>query len=313
VNKRYTDRDIWEQTWWIELDPKWKNVWRYLSDKCDTSGIWKIDMVKMARDIGYDRIDLAEFIEAVNRDYDPITGEPVQKERVRRVDGKLWLTGFIVFQYGTEAGEVSASVPAVKGAINRLSREGLYQTAIDCEYFTVTASSEGLLRVSKGCQGLAMVTDPSVTLDKGLATHKDKDKDSINSSSSESEPDENVQIYLPVYPPEFETFCDEYPGDCNRAKVYAHWQKLRASLVDPVHLITAAKHYASECTRLKKDPQYIIHAHNWLANGEWRDYIAERKPKARASPNDGLSSNGLPYSGPMDLSGIGKEVSHAGA
>ena len=39
--KRFTDTEIWEQDWFIDLPNKYKLLWNYIKDKCDNVGIWR--------------------------------------------------------------------------------------------------------------------------------------------------------------------------------------------------------------------------------------------------------------------------------
>jgi hypothetical protein len=86
----------------------------------------------MRRKIGYKNINLSTFLEEVNRDYNKLTGEPVKRNRVMLIANstKLWLTGFISFQYEKGTTGVNAGIPAIKGALNRLRDENIYEYAI---------------------------------------------------------------------------------------------------------------------------------------------------------------------------------------
>ena len=129
--KRFTDTDIWRQSWFLDLSPESKLVWSYLVSKCDTAGIWKIDIPMMKMQTGESNISLQNFLTEVNRDYEGLMGEPVKRNRVMRIanGSKLWLTGFISFQYEKGRNGVNAVIPAIKGALNRLREENIYDLA----------------------------------------------------------------------------------------------------------------------------------------------------------------------------------------
>ena len=132
MSKRFTDTNIWDQSWFLELSPEGKNIWQFLEKSTDCGGIWKIDIPEMRRKIGCKNINLKHFLEEVNRDYNKLTGEPVKRNRVMLIanDTKLWLTGFISFQYEKGTSGVNAGIPAIKGALNRLRDENIYDYAI---------------------------------------------------------------------------------------------------------------------------------------------------------------------------------------
>jgi hypothetical protein len=142
--KRFTDTDIWRQSWFLDLSPESKLVWFYLVSKCYTAGIWKIDIPMMKMETGVRNISLQNFLTEVNRDYAPCTDEPVKRNRVMRIANgcKLWLTGFISFQYEKERSGVNPVIPVIKGALNRLRDENIYELAI----------KEGFVRIKGECE-----------------------------------------------------------------------------------------------------------------------------------------------------------------
>jgi hypothetical protein len=195
MSKRFTDTNIWDQSWFLELSPEGKNLWQFLEKSSDCAGIWKIDIPEMKRKIGCKNINLTHFLEEVNRDYNKLTGEPVKRNRVMLIanDTKLWLTGFICFQYEKGTSGVNAGIPAIKGALNRLRDEEIYDYAI----------KEGFVRIKGECESRILNSEESAekknnSLDdniipissdfifssdnnskgcRGSARDKDKDKD----------------------------------------------------------------------------------------------------------------------------------------
>src|ERR1035437_6031217 len=184
MSKRFTDTNIWDQSWFLELSPEGKNIWQFLEKSSDCAGIWKIDIPEMKRKIGCKNINLTHFLEEVNRDYNKLTGEPVKRNRVMLIasDTKLWLTGFICFQYEKGTSGVNAGIPAIKGALNRLRDEDIYDFAI----------KEGFVRIKGECESKTLNNEKSeeaISSDlidssdinskgcRGSARDKDKDKD----------------------------------------------------------------------------------------------------------------------------------------
>jgi hypothetical protein len=144
MSKRFTDTNIWDQSWFLELPPEGKNIWQFLEKSSDCAGIWKIDIPEMRRKIGDKNINLAKFLTEVNRDYNKLTGGAVKRNRVMLIakDTKLWLTGFISFQYEKGRTGVSAAIPAIKGALNRLRDEDIYDYAIKEGFVRIKGESE---------------------------------------------------------------------------------------------------------------------------------------------------------------------------
>ena len=195
MSKRFTDTNIWDQSWFLELSPEGKNIWQFLEKSSDCAGIWKIDIPEMKRKIGCKNINLTHFLEEVNRDYNKLTGEPVKRNRVMLIasDTKLWLTGFICFQYEKGTSGVNAGIPAIKGALNRLRDEDLYDYAIkegflrikgECESKTLNSEeSEGKEYNSSDVNIIPISSDLISSSDnnskgcRGSARDKDKDKD----------------------------------------------------------------------------------------------------------------------------------------
>ena len=144
MSKRFMETSIWDQTWFLELSPEGKNIWMFLERSCDCAGIWRIDIPEMRRKIGNKNIDLSNFMEEVNRDYNKLTGEPIKRNRVMLIadNSKLWLTGFISFQYEKGTNGVNANIPAIKGALNRLKDENIYEYAIENGFLRITGEGE---------------------------------------------------------------------------------------------------------------------------------------------------------------------------
>jgi len=145
MSKRFMDTDLWNQSWYVELSAESKNIWAYLERMCDCAGILKIEIPEMKRKIGCTEISISKFMKEVNRDFDGDTGKTIERNRVMYIPNKskIWITGFISFQYEKGTSGVNAGIPAIKGALNRLRDEDIYDYAI----------KEGFLRIKGECEG----------------------------------------------------------------------------------------------------------------------------------------------------------------
>lgn len=134
MDKRYTDTKIWEYRWFKKLSPEYKLAYLYIKDKCDHAGIWEIDVVDMIDNIGIDSFDIDDFVEKVNTDFNRVTGEKVNKERLIIQDNDLVITGFLMFQYATKNGTVSNNHMIGRHAIDILRSKGLLEMFIERNY-----------------------------------------------------------------------------------------------------------------------------------------------------------------------------------
>ena len=179
MSKRYMDSTLWERSWFLDLSPEHKNIWQYLERNCDCSGIWDIDIPQIKRKIGYYQINISSFITEVNKDYDKLTGNPIIVTRIKLIcnNTKLWLTGFISFQYEKGKSGINPNIPAIIGVLNRLKENEIYDLAIKEGFLRIQNSSktETTITNSKGCQPLPRVKD------------KDNDSNTINISLFESQ------------------------------------------------------------------------------------------------------------------------------
>ncbi len=129
--KRFTETTKWSDPWFRRLTPSQKCLWGYILDNCDAAGVLDLDLEHASFHIGttLTELDLAAFDGRI--------------ERLK--DGKILISGFIEFQFGTLSEDCKPHAQVFKA----LDRHGLkYQKS----------------RVSKG-------------YGKGMDTLKDKDKD----------------------------------------------------------------------------------------------------------------------------------------
>ena len=163
MSKRFMDTNLWESSWFLDLSPEHKNIWQYLERNCDCAGIWEIDIPQLKRKIGYKEINLSSFISEVNKGYDNLTGDSITVTRIKLIcnNTKLWLTGFISFQYEKGKNGINPNIPAIIGVLNRLKDSGIYEMAITEGYLRIQNSSkiETITTISKGCQPLPRVKD----------------------------------------------------------------------------------------------------------------------------------------------------------
>lgn len=155
MSKRFTDTDLWKnQRWFRKLNPIFKLGFCYIKDQCNHAGIWKIDCSDLIEDLCIEEFDISKFVDAVNVEFDKISGKKINKERVRVLEKNLlWITGFIQFQYHGKDGKVNPDGAPARTALTLL---------------------EGLGTLSEGLdKGYIILTHPLL---EGWQTHKEKDK-----------------------------------------------------------------------------------------------------------------------------------------
>jgi hypothetical protein len=98
MGKRYADTKLHRKVWFRKLPLALREAWRILCAECDVIGVWEIDLDSLNLWIdplknGYHNITLQDLVEAFD---------------LKVIDeDKVWIPGFVPFQYGDEAGVVS--------------------------------------------------------------------------------------------------------------------------------------------------------------------------------------------------------------
>ena len=88
--KRFTATEIWDEDWFLEMPTEYKLFWFYLKDKCDHSGLFKINLKSYCALTDL-KIEQEKVLEFFNKG----------KQRIRCVNGSMWLLeDFFSFQYG---------------------------------------------------------------------------------------------------------------------------------------------------------------------------------------------------------------------
>lgn len=86
--KRFTATEKWDDPWFRRLKVAWKAAWLYLTDRCDTAGVIDLDT------------ELADFHIGEAIDWEAFFVEAGERRIIKLDNGKIFLPGFIKFQYG---------------------------------------------------------------------------------------------------------------------------------------------------------------------------------------------------------------------
>ena len=84
--KRFTETEKWRDPWFWKLSSGAKLLWFYVCDNCDAAGVIELHLDLASKDIGH-KLEQSHLAELSSR----FAVLPC---------GKLWITGFIRFQYG---------------------------------------------------------------------------------------------------------------------------------------------------------------------------------------------------------------------
>lgn len=85
--KRFTDTDLWDRDWFMQLPIEEKLAFFFIKDKCDRVGVWKPNF-PLAEFVMGTSVDWGSFLDKINQNIEVLP------------DGKWWLVDFCDFQYG---------------------------------------------------------------------------------------------------------------------------------------------------------------------------------------------------------------------
>ena len=98
AKKRFTDIEIWDKEWFMQLTPTMKCLMKYLHDKCDASGCWKPNWKLASVHINEDVTE------------SDLQNLPSDQYEILK-NGKIFIPDFIKFQYGTLSDKSPAHKP----------------------------------------------------------------------------------------------------------------------------------------------------------------------------------------------------------
>jgi hypothetical protein len=179
--KRMTETSKWKnQRWFRLLPPYYKLAWEYLHAVCDTDGTWLINVPDLIEDLKIPPpFSLLEFVKSCNTDYDNMTGEPIERQRIMFI-GKahILLTGYLHLQYEeNQFYTINPKGNFARSALYKLASKGALWEALRRGYILLANPFISLL------DGMAMT--PGTVLDKEIEIDKEKDKDIMDKLDSD--------------------------------------------------------------------------------------------------------------------------------
>lgn len=116
MKKRFTDTHLHRKPWFRSLPWMMRESWRILCADCDEIGVWEIDLDALNFSLNIpgghpDRVTLPQLLEAFDL-------QVIE-------DDKLFIPGFIPFQYGDEAGLLSPKNKLLQKLVRKLKARNL--------------------------------------------------------------------------------------------------------------------------------------------------------------------------------------------
>jgi len=249
--KRMTDAGKWNKRWFRTLPPHLKLMWLYICDSCDAAGIWSEDLELASFQIGIE-ISQDQYFEAFGNRF------------IRLDDDKVFVPGFIEFQYG----ELSEECKPHQSVLKTLARYGICPKTLTL--------LEGYPK------GIRTLKDKDKEKDK----EKEKEKGECEGKTEtlELDPVPNIQRF------DFEALYEKYPLKVGKAEGIKRCKAQIKSQAEYDALSLAIDRYSEHC---RKNDQFIKQFDSFLgtkARGfPWRDWT---DPETGKSPV-GKSSTGV--------------------
>jgi len=132
--KRFTDTELWDKSWFMDLTAAEKLLFQYIKDKCDNVGVWNPNK------------KLAEFYIGENIDWDAFPSKCNGNIEILE-NGKWWVVDYICYQHGDFA--FDSNNHAHKSYITLLARHGLLERVKETLPRPLKGVSKGTRRVPK--------------------------------------------------------------------------------------------------------------------------------------------------------------------
>lgn len=139
AKKRFTDIEIWDREWYMELKPVHKCLMKYIFDKCDACGCWKPNWKLASLHIG-EEVHFSDLCKLPKHQYEVLE------------NGKVFIPDFIKFQYG----KLSEKSPAHNPVFLAIENNNLLDRVFNRVYNTLKEKDkekEEDKEIKKGVQG----------------------------------------------------------------------------------------------------------------------------------------------------------------
>lgn len=114
AKKRFTDIEIWDKEWYMDLSPTHKCLIKYIFDKCDAAGCWKPNWKLASLHIN-DKVSFGDLKSLPKDQYEVLE------------NGKIFIPDFVKFQYGKLSRECRPHLPIIL----LIEKNGLYERFVN--------------------------------------------------------------------------------------------------------------------------------------------------------------------------------------
>jgi uncharacterized phage protein (TIGR02220 family) len=171
--KRFTESKIWDDIWFQELPAEWKLLWKYICDKCDEAGVWKVNY------------SLAEFQLKTAIKWDEAERYLNNgKQRIRVFNGFWIIKDFVVFQYGEKVfTSVNPFHQKIRDMLDRVSKR-VSKRVLDTHKVMVKEKDKVLVKDNKGIYK-GIIEDLNLVLKTNYKVDSTKNRELIEARFAE--------------------------------------------------------------------------------------------------------------------------------
>lgn len=154
--RRFTDKNKWEDEWYLSLDNDCRMVWEYLLDRCDHAGVFKknMRMINFCCCVMWDAVKLEQVFD----------GRIIDRETF------YFIPKYLKFQYPKG---LNSKKPAIVSVRNILKEKSLY------DYVNKLYGNDYLMINQSLLNSKPTVKDKDKDKDKDKNRDKDKDKSKV--------------------------------------------------------------------------------------------------------------------------------------
>lgn len=252
--KRFIDTKLHRKTWFRKLRGPLREAWRILFAECDEIGVWEIDLESLNMWLGIDEGDP----EWVTLDQ---LNEAFEIQIIE--DDKVWIPGFVPFQYGDEEGKVSCKNKMTPKIVRMLNARKLP------------------LPVFKDMPEPKSKVSPIHPPSMPEASPIDGVKEQVLVQGMEIEKG-GVGENNPPTSEEIAQLLKAYPRQEDVSTGLSQAVALLASREIFLKFAASVAHYAALMVHRKWKQQHVLLLSTFIESGRWRDYV--ERPAELDSP-----------------------------
>lgn len=265
MKKRFTDTDLHRKLWFRKLPLRFKESWRVLCAECDLIGVWPIDLESLELYVG-EPVSLEELVDTF-------------KVKVLENGEELFIEDFVSFQYGDEAGRLSADNKLAPKILRMLHAHGLPFPPIRPGK---KKTLEDISPIDAPSIPHLNVSDPPAMGLKNKTKNKEEEKveeeKKEKSEISNSKPMSSARRMEAWFEHDFAHLVNIYPMNLGKGEALAALPTIIKTKERYDEMELAIKNYSARIVRDKIEPKFQKSMPNFLK--EWREWL---KPETGTS------------------------------